>query len=173
MKPGYAKCPHCYMAKALFSQRRCFFCEDTGEVPEFLAAAYALEKADNCYGLDGQSARELKSVLLDQPIRYILWLDDVRNPGKDRDHDIPRDALVIWANCVELAKFHVQRYGLPDHMYLDHDLGENSTVMEFLRWLHLSNFTPTFEYTVISMNPEGAKAIVAFIESWKRVYAEE
>jgi len=104
-------------------------------------------------------------------MEYILWIDDVRNPNKERPWD--KNDIVIWARDVEQAIFCVQKNGLPVWMYLDHDLGEkdgkDEIVMTFLRWLSDCNYKPTFCYTIISSNPEGSKSIKSFIDSWKRI----
>jgi len=44
--------------------------------------------------------------------------------------------------------------------------------MEFLRWLERLGYDPTFDYVVISANPDGRKAIISFIDSWKRIVFE-
>ena len=99
-------------------------------------------------------------------MQYNLWIDDLRNP--DRSLPEQSDAVLLWARDVEQAKYYVINYGLPIKMYLDYDLGAYETVMDFLKWLERSGYDPTFSYCVISDNPNGAKAIVSFIESWKR-----
>lgn len=104
-------------------------------------------------------------------MEYILWIDDVRNPG---DREWSPNTTVIWARDVEQAIFCVKQHDLPAMMYLDHDLGKkdgkDETVMQFLRWLEQNYYPPTFYYNIISANPEGAKSIQSFLESWKRVY---
>lgn len=105
-------------------------------------------------------------------MRYGLWIDDERNPDQHDRH--PTDTVLLWARDVEQAKFYVRRHGIPETMYLDHDLGQDSngvavTVMEFLRWLENLGYDPAFNYRVISQNPDGAKSIVSFLESWRRV----
>ena len=109
-------------------------------------------------------------------MRYGLWIDDRRNP--DQHNRPPHDAVLLWARDVEQAKFYVRRHGMPETMYLDHDLGLDSngavvTVMEFLRWLADLGLEPVFNYRVISQNPDGAKSIVSFLESWRRVASEK
>lgn len=103
-------------------------------------------------------------------MKYSLWIADKRNP--DQQVEPPRDALLLWARDGEQAKFYVRRHGVPHTLYLDHDLGENETVMEFLRWLERLGYDPTFDYVVISANPDGRKAIISFIDSWKRIVSE-
>jgi hypothetical protein len=80
---------------------------------------------------------------------------------------------LLWARDVEQAQYYVLNYGPPRKMYLDHDLGNDETVMDFLKWLERSGYDPTFSYCVISDNPDGRRAIVSFIESWKRSVLEE
>jgi hypothetical protein len=103
-------------------------------------------------------------------MKYNLWIDDLRNPDWT-PHGSSKTTL-LWARDVEQAQYYVLNYGLPLKMYLDHDLGNDETVMDFLKWLEQSGRDPTFSYYVISANPDGARAIVSFIESWKRSTTE-
>jgi Tol biopolymer transport system component len=103
---------------------------------------------------------------------YNLWIDDVRNPDQTSFEKL-NDAPIIWARDVEQAKYYIRLLGMPCVMYLDHDLGELSTVMPFLSWLDNLGYDPDFTYLVISANPDGAKNIKSFINSWKRSASTE
>jgi hypothetical protein len=91
---------------------------------------------------------------------YMLFIDDVRYPpGRDW----------MLARSIQDAKDIVNSLGRPIMMSLDHDLGGDTTVMEFLRWLvdeHYDAGPPN--YMVHSENPVGAQNIVAYLESWRR-----
>jgi hypothetical protein len=99
-------------------------------------------------------------------LAYNLWIDDMRNPR----HTLNKaDAVpILWARDVEQAQYYIRELGMQGVMYLDHDLGECSTVMEFLRWLASECYKPEFDYRIISANPDGSKNIESFINSWKR-----
>jgi len=62
---------------------------------------------------------------------YSLWIDDRRDP-KQNLHVLVDESPLFWVQTVEEAKLFVSRHGMPITMYLDHDLGEDATVMEFL-----------------------------------------
>lgn len=95
--------------------------------------------------------------------QYKLFIDDEREPVGD-DWIVARssfDAAVIVAIG-----------GVPSYISFDHDLGEDDTVMTFLKWLADTclddGTTFTFGYTVHSQNPVGRDNIIGFIESFKR-----
>lgn len=95
-----------------------------------------------------------------------LFLDDVR--------PMPETLTGPWvlARSSEEAKILVRSLGMPEMMSLDHDLGNDDTVMVFLKWLaneYWDGTSPVPSYRVHSANPVGAQNIVAFLDSWERV----
>lgn len=89
-----------------------------------------------------------------------LYIDDVRNP--------PDDTWVL-VRTVEEAQDHVRVFGMPTIMSLDHDLGGDATVMQFLHWLtdnYFDNGPPTF--VVHSANPIGRDNMISYLESWRK-----
>lgn len=99
-------------------------------------------------------------------VKYTLWLDDVRDPSLDgyKNYFEP-DEIVFWAQNVDQARSYVKRYGVPDFMFLDHDLGPD-TVMSFLRWLaECFPLYKDYKYNIISMNPDGRKNIESFMQA--------
>ncbi len=114
---------------------------------------------------------------------WVLWLDDVRVPYVENETtgekvfveldqfkhtSFPVDG-VVWCKTTHDAKAMVLERGLPGFMYLDHDLGNADTSMEFLHWLAVQDFqTAPPDYYVISANPVGSQNIRAFMESWKK-----
>lgn len=94
---------------------------------------------------------------------YKLFLDDERDPiGKD---------WVVARSSFDAAVI-VAIGGMPSYISFDHDLGEDDTAMNFLKWLAENcqdrGTTFTFDYYVHSQNPIGRDNIINFIESFKR-----
>jgi hypothetical protein len=97
-------------------------------------------------------------------ISYVLWLDDVRDP---HTNDM-RDSFIIARN-LETAKHAVVSYGMPLHLYLDHDLGESEDAMMFLKWLHgRYPKQPPPTHTFLTSNPVGKENMRAFLFSWSK-----
>lgn len=106
-----------------------------------------------------------------------LYLDDERNLPSHYD----RERRWYVCRSSEEAKQMVKRYGIPQFMSLDHDLGGDDTTMKFLHWLAEEYFfdqdkNPGGEYLIIpgyvihSQNPVGAENIKSYMESWKKAY---
>jgi len=107
--------------------------------------------------------------------KWILWLDDVRDPShrthkrkwEDREFDAP-----WWCLSFKQAAAMIKLHGLPVFMFLDHDLGSGDTGMDFLRFLertgYVENCAPP-DYEIISDNPNGTKNMESFMESWKKI----
>jgi hypothetical protein len=97
-----------------------------------------------------------------------LWIDDdASTPGMELFR-YPPDNTWLIATSVSIAKALVEVHGFPEELGLDHDLG-NEKVMNFLYWLeekYPESMPP--KWSVHSMNPEGAKNITAFMDSWAR-----
>jgi len=112
--------------------------------------------------------RELKS--------FKLWLDDDARKPDMEDFRYPplEDTSWVVVTSVQEAKDLCTKYGAPDQMSLDHDLGMEDgkcyTAMDFLRWLEgkLEDGTPIPKWTVHSRNPVGAENIKAFMASWEK-----
>lgn len=96
-----------------------------------------------------------------------MFIDDIRPPPSN-------EWIVVRSTNDALA--YVEKYGMPQFISFDHDLGENDTTMIFLRTLvnHVWNGKDTPpEYAVHSANPVGKENIISFMESWKRVAASK
>jgi len=90
---------------------------------------------------------------------YKLFIDDIR--------DCPEG--FVLARSIEDARDIVSQYGFPIFISLDHDLGPDSTIMEFLHWLagnYYDEGAP--QYLVHSANPVGRANIIAFMTSWDK-----
>lgn len=110
--------------------------------------------------------------------RYRLFIDDdARKPGLE-DWRYPPTGESDWkiATSTKEAKEIVLQFGIPLFIDFDHDLGldefgNEDKALHFLQWL--SGAYPTaiddmIGYNIHSQNPEGAKNIRAFMESWVR-----
>ena len=106
-----------------------------------------------------------------------LWLDDVRNPEVFLTSFYEQDFRVekyVWAMTVDQAIYYTKLHGAPNFMALDHDLGydpslmRTRTAMEYLHWLVNRYPDSCPKYRCHSSNPEAAKNMVAFMESWKK-----
>lgn len=99
-----------------------------------------------------------------------LFLDDIRFPPKNEDASPDENWRI--ARTVDEAICLCESKGLPWFISFDHDLGDeaNGTGMEFAKWLveyHLYyKIKPTFDYTVHSMNPVGAKNIDSYLRNF-------
>lgn len=69
----------------------------------------------------------------------------------------------------------VDEFGPPEFIDFDHDLGElepgfEDKAMRFLKWLEgaYPYAIDGLDYRIHSANPEGAKNIQAFMDSWRR-----
>ena len=113
---------------------------------------------------------------------WILFLDDERHPV---DYVTEEEAkTVVWCSTLEQAGYAVLVHGMPDFMYLDHDLGlpvswrdkglSNDpglfdTSMDFLKDLvHDFPDTDPPGYKIISANPVGSMNIMSFMVSWAK-----
>lgn len=105
------------------------------------------------------------------PIKYGLWLDDIRNP--------PASLLphIKVARSSEEAKSVVEKFGMPQKMWLDHDLGGEDTSMVFLKWLAncvvsgTLELSTNFSYELITANPVGRDNLHSFLKCLLREYA--
>lgn len=97
---------------------------------------------------------------------YALYLDDERNPKTERDWVIVRsyDAFVAT----------IEDRGLPSHMSLDHDLGEESeSGFECAKWLVERCLDEGWNLAAVdinvhSANPVGAANIRGLLEGFQR-----
>jgi len=92
-----------------------------------------------------------------------LYLDDVRNP-KRKDWTIVR-------NFTEFVS-HITKFGLPEEISFDHDLGENQkTGYDCAKWLCdycWDNGLPVPTWNVHSANPVGRDNINAILQSFEK-----
>jgi len=117
------------------------------------------------------------NIPLHDPNGWYLFLDD------ERDISYvgltPKDGVVVCRSSREAVTECKNRGGPPSLMYLDHDLGllfpetgllsrGVDTTMRFLHWATGQYPSWDFDYDVHSMNPEGAKNIRAFLDSFLR-----
>lgn len=105
---------------------------------------------------------------------WYLFLDDERYPATGGA------VIPTIARNVNDAMWLIQTYGMPNHMSLDHDLGDRRMDgMDFLKTLHhfmLDNdvkFPFTFNYYIHSQNPIGAKNMDLFLKDMIRSIGHE
>lgn len=88
-----------------------------------------------------------------------LFVDDLRDPP---------DASWVVARSTKAA-LEICRETWPTELALDHDLGGDDRIMDFLKALHeMSEDKPIPAWTVHSANPVGRLNIKSFMESWER-----
>lgn len=100
--------------------------------------------------------------------KWELFLDDERFPEYVGVHD----PVVVARNSYDAQRF-VEEWGIPEHIYFDHDLGGSDTAIVFINWLegYLINggyyrlLPEDFTYSVHSMNPVGAENIKGKMDS--------
>lgn len=95
-----------------------------------------------------------------------LYIDDIRNPKGDFDK--------ITRNSEETINY-LLRYGCPDFISFDHDLGGDDTSIIIIKWmvemdLDMSGeFIPdNFTFNVHSANPVGAANIEGYLGGYLR-----
>src|SRR5690606_33650898 len=93
---------------------------------------------------------------------WYLFLDDERYPCDDPRWRIARN--------VQDAKWYIKKYGLPNHLALDHDLGANTfTGMDFVKWFcdyimdNSLQLPANFTYHVHSQNPVGKANMESYL----------
>lgn len=98
-----------------------------------------------------------------------LYLDDIR---------FPDDSTYIIARTVEEAQQLIQKYGVPDFISFDHDLGVDDagnllpSGYDFAKWLVEMDMDgelelpEEFDFRVHSMNPVGAENIRAYLGNY-------
>lgn len=107
-----------------------------------------------------------------------LWLDDDTYTPNIEDWRKPPAGETDWkvATTSAGALILCMAHGIPEFMDLDHDLGKLSTgktdtAMKFLHDLfdmYPEAIDEIKDYRIHSANPEGAKNIQAYMDSWKR-----
>lgn len=98
---------------------------------------------------------------------YSLYLDDERTPKTERDWVIVR--------CYDDFVSTVQERGLPSYVSLDHDLGEEKSGYDCVKWFidHcIDNEVKPSEVEIHAhtANPVGRDNIVAYVTSWIKHY---
>lgn len=92
-----------------------------------------------------------------------LFIDDIREPP-DYSYDVVRSTLE--------AKGYILKYGVPDFISFDHDLGDDDTAFVFVKWLveldlEEGNWIPDdFEFHVHSANPVGKENINSYLNNY-------
>lgn len=107
-----------------------------------------------------------------------LWLDDDAKKPEMEAFRRPPEGEDDWKVARNTPEAHqlIDKFGLPWFIDFDHDLGLDiydrpDTAIEFLRQLQQENPTAIESivgYRIHSRNPEGAKNIKAFLESWRK-----
>jgi len=104
-------------------------------------------------------------------MKTLLWLDDLRNPYLNKQRRCPDGYIVYWVtNYSEFIEW-IEKFGLPDAISFDHDLGEVATGMDCAKWLVnycLDNNRELPEFYVHSANPVGAENIKTLLENYKK-----
>lgn len=107
--------------------------------------------------------------------QWKLFLDDERFP------DQYFDDLGSWTLCRNYtdAKWHVEKFGIPTDMSLDHDLGMDFSGMDFVKWLcdhvmehDLGSDFAKIKYQVHSMNPVGRQNMQSYLDNFKKDWIE-
>lgn len=95
-----------------------------------------------------------------------LWLDDqMSDPATPKRH-APEG--FVGAPSTKKAICLVKKLGPPCFVDLDHDLGENDTCKDFLRWLADNYWENIPEWAVHSANPLAYDWVSSFMVSWRK-----
>jgi hypothetical protein len=100
--------------------------------------------------------------------KFNLFLDDERYPPDNSG------GWLIFRNSDE-ALAYIQKYGLPNFMSLDHDLGENQKtgydfIKELINYCIENNLFFDCGYYVHSQNPVGKVNIEKYIENYLKIF---
>src|SRR5262249_45484930 len=100
---------------------------------------------------------------------WSLYLDDLAM--KERFPDKSREWLI--ARSTEEAKALVEKFGPPQFISFDHDLGKlpkggTDEATEFVRWLIKHYYDAKIDYQIHSANPVGAENIHSLMQSWEK-----
>lgn len=88
-----------------------------------------------------------------------LFVDDIRNPPDDSWH-LARSSEEAIKMCQAVW---------PSELALDHDLGGEDRIMDFLKSLQeMSEDKPIPKWKIHSANPVGRKNIKSFMMSWEK-----
>lgn len=95
------------------------------------------------------------------PIELKIYLDD------ERKSPLGWVQVYDYQGCIDMLRFN------PSHLSLDHDLGEDKTGYDIIKWIEEKTFTdPNYNppiITVHSANPAGRQNIERAIDSIKRI----
>ena len=93
-----------------------------------------------------------------------LYIDDIRNPKTKFDK--------ITRSSKETIEY-LTRFGCPDFISFDHDLGGDDTAMTIVKWIvemdlaMSGDYIPyDFTYNVHSANPVGTSNIIGYLDSY-------
>ena len=106
--------------------------------------------------------------------RVIYWVDDMRDP-KEFLSDRRKEDTVFWFKNYAAFVSHLLKFGVPDIIWLDHDLGNDKSgkdCADFLVDYCLDRALPLPEYNSQSQNPVGKENIVKLFESYNKFYKE-
>lgn len=97
-------------------------------------------------------------------MRY-LYIDDERSPKTDKN-------WVVVRNITDSINY-MKENGCPEYISFDHDLAREERAIEIVKWMvkkdldEKGTFIPkNFEFNVHSANPEGAKNIQGYLDSY-------
>lgn len=108
--------------------------------------------------------------------QWKLYLDDLRSPEKD--------GFMIARTVAEAQEF-INRWGMPEFISFDHDLGIDDMGnllpdgYDFAKWLVKMDMDreitlpKNFEFEVHSKNPVGAENIRHYLDSYMRLKAKK
>jgi hypothetical protein len=112
-------------------------------------------------------------------MKTLLWLDDKRNPFKmdwiERFSPIGIDVNIIWVKSVNSFIKYIYKFGLPDAICFDHDLGDNNipektgyTAANWLMNYCMDNDKKLPLYNIQSDNTVGAENIDKLLKNYKK-----
>lgn len=103
-------------------------------------------------------------------MKTLLWVDDLRNPFLNVEGKVPADYEIFWVVNFDQFVNHIENIGMPDVISFDHDLGEEKSGYDCLKYLvelclDTKNSLP--EIMVHSANPVGADNIRHLAKNFK------
>ena len=107
---------------------------------------------------------------IDQAMSYKLYIDD-----DPKFRPTPIENNVVWMRAYSNtgALDIIERYGYPDHISFDHDLGKNQVVTEFITIILTKLIDEhkdiPFSYDIHSKNPLAKERIDSLFQSYYKV----
>ena len=112
--------------------------------------------------------------------RTVVWLDDTRDPKNDKWYNyiinnFDDEPIIFWIKSYKEFVEHIELCGLPECIFFDHDLGEEKTGMDCMKYvvnlMQDTCYNPN-DLSVFfqSSNPVGKENMLMYYFNYKTFY---